>query len=59
MAFCVHQHETGIGIQMSPPSYTPLPLPSLSVPLGYHKDLALGPCIIRPTSTGYLICGNT
>ena len=32
MVFAIHQHESAIGLHMSPPSCTPLPPPSPSHP---------------------------
>ena len=40
--FAICQHESAIGIRISPPSWTPLPPLSPSHPLGCRKALALG-----------------
>ena len=42
MVFTIHQRESALGIHMSPPSWTRLPLSPHSTPLGCHRVLALG-----------------
>jgi len=42
MVFAIYQHESILGIHMSPPFWTSLPLPTHPTPLGCHRALALG-----------------
>ena len=54
MASAIHQHESAIGILMSPPSRIPLPHPSPLLPSGCHKALVFG-FLCHITPTGYLL----
>ena len=50
--FCHPSHESAIGIHVSPP---PEPhFPPHHIPPGCHRALALVPCVIHQTLTGYL-----
>ena len=42
MVFAIHQLEPALGVHMSPPSWIPLPTPSLSTPLCRHRAPAQG-----------------
>ena len=42
MDFAIHQHESALGIHMSPPSWNATHLPPHPIPLGCHRALALG-----------------
>ena len=42
MDFAIHQHESALGMHMSPPSWNATHLPPHPIPLGCHRALALG-----------------
>ena len=42
MDFAMHQHESALGMHMSPPSWNPSHLPPHPIPLGCHRAVALG-----------------
>ena len=49
-----HQHESVIGLPMSPPTWTSLPPPSPSTPLGCYWTPVWGPWVIQQIPIGYL-----
>ena len=49
------QHESAIGIHMSPPSWTSLSPPNHPTPLGCHRALSWAPCVTQQISMAYLI----
>ena len=49
-----HQHESAIGTHISPPTWTSLPAPSPSTPLGCSRALVWVPWNIQQIPTGYL-----
>ena len=48
----IHQHQSAIGIRMSPLSWTSLP--PHSTPLGCHRESGWAPWVIQQIPTGYL-----
>ena len=53
----MHQHESAIGIHMSPPSWNSLPLPTPSHPLDCQRA-QFESWVMQPVPAGCLICGS-
>ena len=49
------QHESAIGIAMSPPSGTCLPAPSSSYPFRLSQSPGLSSCVLQEIITGWLV----